>query len=196
MPSFPKHSAVLSVCALLLICALSSCSPITRHQVLTTIFDGVPSMPPAEQICTEYAAEVLAKDRDEREGKGKVVATAQQASAHKPYSEKRCDDCHDKTTESGFVAKSKTELCFVCHFDFIKGSYVHGPVAVGDCLACHDPHTSVLPSLLKVRSADICAVCHKEQRQALALHTSAATHALVCVNCHSPHYGNVPYFLK
>lgn len=185
-----RHMAVLAICA------LCGCSPIARHQVLTTIFDGVPSMPPAEQICAEYAVEAIAKERDEREGKGKPAASAQQASTHRPYMEKRCDDCHDKTTESGFVVKSKSELCFVCHSDFIKGSFVHGPVAVGDCLACHDPHTSTLPSLLKVRAADVCAVCHKEARQAVSLHEMTVTHGLVCVNCHSPHFGNVRFFLK
>lgn len=190
MLRFPRHIAAL------LVCVLCSCSPITRHQVLTTIFDGVPSMPPAEQICQEYVQDVLARERDQREGKGKFAAAAPVASAHRPYTEKRCDDCHDKTTESGLVVKNKTELCFVCHADFIKGGFVHGPVAVGDCLACHDPHTSALPSLLKVSAADICAVCHREERQAVSLHTTVASHGLVCVNCHSPHFGNVRFFLK
>jgi predicted CXXCH cytochrome family protein len=181
---------------MMMVLLLGACSEVTRHQVLTTIFDGVPSMPPAEQLCKDYAVEVLAKDRDERSGKSKPAVSSAVASTHKPYGEKRCDDCHDKTTESGFVVKNKTELCFVCHTDFIKGSFVHGPVAVGDCLACHDPHTSALPSLLKVAAADICAVCHREPRQAASLHDMTVTHGLICVNCHSPHYGNVRFFLK
>lgn len=190
MPRLPRHIA------LLLFCALCSCSPVTRHQVLTTIFDGVPSMPPAEQICAEYATDMLAKEKAEREGKGKPAAEVQQASSHRPYAEKQCDDCHDKTTESGFVVKNKLDLCFHCHTDFIKGGYVHGPVAVGDCLACHDPHTSTLPVLLKVKAADICAVCHKEGRQAASMHASTVTAGMACVSCHSPHFGNAPFFLK
>ena len=181
--------------ALLAVCVLCSCNPVTRHQVLTTIFDGVPSMPPAEQICTEYATELLAKERGEKDGTSKA-AQPTQPSVHQPYAEKRCDDCHDKTSESSFVSKTKEELCFVCHTGFIKGNFVHGPVAVGDCLACHDPHTSTLPSLLKVAAADICAGCHKEARQAVSLHEKTVTHGLVCVNCHSPHFGDVPFFLK
>lgn len=190
MPYSLRHLAVLSICV------LCSCSPVTTHQVLSTVFDGVPTMPPAEQICTEYAAELIAKERDGKAGKGEGAAAAQKASTHRPYQEKRCDDCHDKTTESGFVVKSKEELCFHCHSDFIKGSFVHGPVAVGDCLACHDPHTSTLPSLLKVAAANICAVCHREPRQAASLHDTTVSHNMVCVNCHSPHYGNVRFFLK
>jgi predicted CXXCH cytochrome family protein len=189
----PRPLRYFAVLALWVLC---SCSPITRHQVLTTIFDGVPSMPPAEQICREYAVEMMAKERGEKEGAGKSAGAAAQASTHRPYIEKRCDDCHDKTTESGLVVKNKTELCFVCHGDFIKGAFVHGPVAVGDCLACHDPHTSGLPSLLKVAAADICATCHREERQAVSLHSTVASRGLVCVNCHSPHFGNVRFFLK
>ena len=175
---------------------LCGCSELTRHKVITTIFDGVPSMPPADQYCADYANEVLARDRDERSGKGKPAVSAAAASTHPPYAQKLCDNCHDKTTESGFVVKTKNELCFVCHINFIKGKYAHGPVAVGDCLACHDPHTSSLPHLLKVAAADICVTCHREPRQAASLHLQASTHGLICVNCHSPHYGNVRFFLK
>jgi predicted CXXCH cytochrome family protein len=200
MPPSLRHSARRLVpCILCVLCMLGmlcGCSDLTRHKVLTTIFDGVPSMPPADQYCAEYLQDYLVKERDEREGKGKVVVSAGASSIHQPYGEKRCDDCHDKTTESGFVVKTKTELCFVCHTNFIKGAYVHGPVAVGDCLACHDPHTSALPHLLKVAAADICAGCHREPRQAVSLHDMTVSHGLVCVNCHNPHFGDVPFFLK
>ena len=190
MPLFLRHIALLALC---LLCG--ACSDLTRHKVLTTIFDGVPSMPPADQYCEEYAKEYLILDRNAREAQGKPVASGS-ASTHPPYAEKHCDDCHDKTTESGFVVKTKNELCFVCHTTFIKGSYVHGPVAVGDCLACHDPHTSALPHLLKIAAADVCATCHKEPRQAASLHEKASSHGLICVNCHSPHFGDVHFFLK
>ncbi|QEM66774.1 cytochrome C [Geobacter sp. FeAm09] len=172
------------------------CSPLTRYKLTSTLFDGVPSMPPAEQYCADYAAQVVAKTRAEAEGKSSAAGDAGKASSHNPYDEKKCDNCHDKTTESGLVVKSKNELCFVCHTGFVKGSFVHGPVAVGDCLVCHEPHNSPNPALLKVRPSEVCAACHHEKRQAASLHEKAASHGLICINCHDPHFGNVLFFLK
>lgn len=183
--------------ALLVILLLCSCSEITRHKVLTTIFDGVPSLPSAEQYCADYAAEAIKREHEEA-GKAKQAKATTTTSIHPPYAQKLCDDCHDKTTESGFVLNlSKTQLCFHCHTTFIEGyRFVHGPVAIGDCLACHDPHSTSLPHLLKFPAADICGNCHKERRQAEAMHTQAISHGLVCINCHSPHFGNARFFLK
>lgn len=189
-----RHLKIISGCLLVLLCG---CDPIARHKVLTTVFDGVPSLPPPEQVCAEYAEKRVVAVRDELTGK-KATAEAKPAgdkSRHPPYEEKRCDNCHDKTTQSGFVTPLK-ELCFVCHAGFIKGSYVHGPVAAGDCLFCHEPHTSRNPSLLKKDVSDICAVCHREKRMAASLHAKVAERKIGCAECHNPHYGNVQYFLK
>ena len=191
MAGFLRYSAVA-----LLVCLLCGCNPVTRHEVLSTIFDGVPSLPPPEEFCQDYANQAVARLRAEMEGKGKASETAAQGSAHKPYVEKHCDRCHDKTSDSGFVSKTKNELCFVCHTGFLKGAYVHGPAAVGECLACHDPHSSTNRSLLKVSEADICATCHREARQAASLHRQVVTRGMICINCHDPHSGNVRFFLK
>ncbi|WP_246163143.1 cytochrome c3 family protein [Oryzomonas sagensis] len=194
MPGFPLQRVVLALC---LIAIVAGCSPIDRYKAVSTIFDGVPSMPPPEQFCGEYASSVVAKLRaDIASGGANRGDAAGKASSHKPYNEKQCDRCHDKTTESGFVVKSKNELCFVCHTGFVKGSFVHGPIAVGDCLACHEPHSSSNPSLLKSPAGQVCNACHREKRQASGLHENSASHDLICINCHDPHYGNVQYFLR
>jgi predicted CXXCH cytochrome family protein len=194
VPSRLILGVILAACLVGLF-LLGGCSPITRHKVLSTVFDGVPSLPPPQEFCEDYAAKAVASLRNEMEGKNKPVGETTNSS-HPPYDEKKCDSCHNKTTNSGFVVGSKNELCFVCHIGFGKGAYVHGPVAVGDCLACHDPHTAQQPRLLKTRPADICTKCHKEKRQAESLHTLSSTHGLICVNCHNPHAGNVHFFLK
>lgn len=171
------------------------CTPVARHEVLTTIFDGVPSLPPADQFCKDYAADAVAKLREEAEGK-KRTEGAGQGSVHRPYEDKECSRCHDQTTASGFVVASKSELCYHCHKNFIKGSWVHGPVAVKDCLFCHDPHSSANPYLLKESAATICNQCHREGRQAASMHKKVAVSGIICTNCHNPHYGNVHFFLK
>lgn len=186
--------ASLFLCAL---CLLTSCDPITRHKVLTTVFDGVPSLPPPEQICTEYADKRVLAYQQELIGKANADKKASSGgeSVHEPYREKDCNGCHDRSKESGFIRPVR-ELCYACHTDFIKGTLVHGPVAVGDCLACHVPHNSSDGPLLKENKGKLCLSCHKEKRIATGLHDSVARYGLVCTDCHDPHFGNVQYFLK
>lgn len=189
-----RHIAISA----LLLCSLAGCDTVSRHKVLSTVFDGVPSLPPPEQICTDYTDKRLSDLRDELSGK-KVAGqgeAAEKESVHRPYDDKKCDDCHDKSKDSGLKLPPK-ELCLMCHKGFFKDyAFQHGPAAVGDCLSCHVPHNSPDGPLLKVNKKVICATCHKEPRAALALHDKVAERKMACVECHSPHYGNSPFFLK
>ncbi|MDA3902313.1 MAG: cytochrome c3 family protein [Desulfuromusa sp.] len=183
----------------LLCFSLASCGdPVTNHKILSTIFDGVPSLPPAGEMCNEYyqervAAEVAGQDMTA----GEAASLKNKGSSHKPYAEKKCRDCHsnDKNVNAGLISP-KRELCVVCHIDFIKGSNVHGPVAVGDCLACHLPHSSQYPSLLKEDPDSVCAICHQESRLAAAMHDRFVVKTISCGECHDPHAGDARYFLK
>lgn len=192
-----RHIAIFSAC---LAFFLSGCDPVSRHKVLTTIFEGVPSPPPAEDLCAEYAEKQVAALRDELAGKKtaakeKETSSVKVVSIHLPYEEKQCDDCHDKSKEGGLV-RPKKELCGMCHTDLIKGAHVHGPTAVGECLACHLPHTSAFSSLLKFDVSELCTACHREKRLAEEMHVKVGAKQLECVDCHDPHSGNSPYFLK
>ena len=178
---------------------LTSCSDsVTRHKVLSTIFDGVPSLPPAGEMCNQYYQERVAAEAAGlamiNEGEN---SKQNRSSSHKPYKEKKCRDCHsnDKNVNAGLIAP-KRELCGACHKHFIKGHNVHGPVAVGDCLACHLPHNSQYPSLLKEDPDKICATCHQESRLAAAMHDRFVVKTISCGECHDPHAGDARYFLK
>jgi predicted CXXCH cytochrome family protein len=161
---------------------------------MSTIFDGVPRLPPAEQYCKEYHQRALAEETEAEKQKA-LEGEKAQASVHPPYAEKRCDDCHDKNTDSGFVVAAK-DLCNVCHPDFIKGAYSHGPAAVGSCLACHAPHNSQYQSLLKKPIGELCENCHQEKRLAMKLHDTVKSKKMVCTDCHNPHGGNNRFFLE
>lgn len=178
---------------------LTGCSdPVARYKVLSTIFDGVPSLPPAGEMCSQYYQEP-----EVAEGAGRDMVTVGNQSAekagssHQPYREKLCRDCHsnNKNVNAGLIAP-KRELCGVCHKDFIRGHNIHGPVAVGDCLACHLPHSSKYPSLLKADPDAICATCHQESRLAAAMHDRFLVKTISCGECHDPHAGDARYFLK
>lgn len=195
-----KLKLVFILCLVAGLAAIGAgCDPTTRHKVLTTIFDGVPSCAPPEEILEEYYQKRIAAELEEEQAMGKGQEKyARITSFHKPYKEKKCKDCHDFTTAVGLIRPLR-ELCFVCHRDFIryiKEPFVHGPVAVGDCSACHLPHTSVNSSLLEMEKSRLCDKCHQEQRLATLMHERVMTHGMACSDCHDPHYGKVRYFLK
>jgi len=43
----------------------------------------------------------------------------------------------------GLLIAQEPELCYNCNDDYtVSASFIHGPVAVGQCLFCHNPHKS------------------------------------------------------
>jgi predicted CXXCH cytochrome family protein len=178
----------------LLALQICACDPLTVHKVTTTIFDGVPAMPPAEQYCKEFHEQAV-QDEIDATKKLRLAQLGALGSNHPPYAEKRCNACHDKNTESGFITAT-ADLCLHCHVDFLKGEYYHGPAAVGACLKCHVPHSSQFPSLLAKPKGEICTVCHVEVRVAQAMHAKVTSSGMVCSDCHDPHGGNNHYFLR
>jgi len=110
-----------------------------------------------------------------------------------------CMGCHDPHTGGKFllVADSVEEVCLTCHV-LDEGKHAHGPYAAGECAACHLPHESDHPGLLRGGSgADHCFTCHAETRHALVnapyVHAPAAND---CTTCHSPHASDQPNHLR
>lgn len=180
---FLLTSGVLVICA---------CDPLTMHKVTSTIFDGVPSLPSAEQYCRDYHIQATNEDMAVRQ---KQQLEAKKISVHPPYAEKRCNDCHDKSTDSGFVVVADL-LCAHCHKGFLSAEFIHGPAAVGACLKCHGPHTTDNPTLLLKPAAELCDACHAEARSSSKLHTTSRARGLVCTDCHDPHGGSNRFFLR
>jgi predicted CXXCH cytochrome family protein len=92
---------------------------------------------------------------------------------HRPLAFGRCDQCH--RYDGRLVKSSVKELCLSCHGgEKFSRRIVHGPVRSGECLACHDPHASREPALLKSRYAPgrfatgegdvaLCLGCHEAE---------------------------------
>jgi predicted CXXCH cytochrome family protein len=102
---------------------------------------------------------------------------------HRPVLEDRCAECHAGVRAAGPGAEKRT--CTGCHRgQAVVYPYVHGPVAAGQCLVCHDPHGSALPALAPATARDLCVGCHD---QPSTLQHVEKARSRVCYLCHNPH---------
>jgi predicted CXXCH cytochrome family protein len=162
---------------------LAGCSAASRRKVLTFLFDGVP--PPKEARTQETgAAEVAASSAPSR---------AVQYTEHGPYAARLCDACHQAGATNVLVAP-KDVLCARCHDLRLDRKYVHGPLASGGCLACHDPHSSRYRYLLVSESDDFCLRCH--DLAAISRNAAHEGNPASCTSCHDAHLSDKKYLLK
>jgi predicted CXXCH cytochrome family protein len=87
------------------------------------------------------------------------------------------------------LAREGPALCAECHDDLTEDlPHVHGPVAVGACTACHQPHGSDHAHLLTGEEKELCVQCHTAIRETTA--AAAHVHRPVgegCLACHAAH---------
>ncbi len=102
---------------------------------------------------------------------------------HLPVLEERCAECHGGLRREDPRAEKRT--CTGCHRALaVIYPYLHGPVAAGQCLVCHDPHGSSLPALGPANAKDLCIACHD---QPTTLEHVQKARSRVCYLCHNPH---------
>ncbi|MBI4791896.1 MAG: hypothetical protein HY789_03995, partial [Deltaproteobacteria bacterium] len=106
------------------------------------------------------------------------------------YIRQRCGNCHFAhfSQYPALLVREGADLCYTCHGQDDPGrsdalpnirveieskEHVHGPVADGECAACHDPHgrgnsdeyfngiaDSTYPSMLVEKEEKLCFKCH------------------------------------
>ncbi len=165
---------------LILFLLLTSCDEGKRHQVLTFFFDGVPPVGGA-------ASTTKSSDPNSKATGAPAVETW---SVHEPV--KDCTQCHGRQPRRGFSSKVQLvaevpQLCQKCHSKFtaLEG-WVHGPVAAGDCLLCHNPHRTRTESLLKKPIPELCYQCHETRAIHLIAKHDQPSHTH-CIDCHEGH---------
>jgi len=99
-----------------------------------------------------------------------------------------CRQCHGDLPPGGPRSPPPPKTCAApaCHRILDPSPrLVHGPVAAGDCLTCHLPHSSLAPHLVSAPAPRLCAGCHDR------LYTCPAASApdSDCTTCHEPHGG-------
>lgn len=182
-------AAVLILCGL----AVVACSPMTRYQVLSFLFDGVP--PPPGHVAEPRPREDRGRPtsafaaglRTIREEAIRPQAPPRIASVHEPYQERNCGLCHDMTHSGMKDPARDASLCDRCHLDQRQEQgWDHGPINLGTCIPCHVPHASIHEHLLSVPVPDLCLDCHVDVTPA-----SHEDHDVEnfnnCVECHDPH---------
>ncbi len=158
-----------------------------KYRVLSTLFDGVPlpsSMQPIQIIPMDSLPQPGMDTTTIILETQKPLADA--LFTHKPYAEKRCFECHDLDSGSKYGSDVGT-LCYTCHQDYSDlPGFVHGPVSIGLCQGCHNPHSSKFANLLSRDGDDLCTFCHDTiDRDNPESHKSPIDQA--CLACHSPH---------
>jgi predicted CXXCH cytochrome family protein len=186
-----RRTFVILITGVAAISLAVACSETTRYRVLSFFFDGVPK-PGAARPEQGGAPPVPGQQLD---GSAWKRPPAKPVIYHQPYAEHRCDACHSRETGL-LLTKPGQGLCRTCHPDTPGAvQYVHGPVAVGDCLACHHPHGSTHPWLLLEDPKDICFRCHFRD-DVMEGEYHAGIEGRSCLECHDPHGADNEYFLK
>ena len=112
----------------------------------------------------------------------------------------RCSDCHNQ--HGGFLSKqlrataAQDQVCFKCHADKAGPfTFEHEPVKTEGCTACHTPHGSTNPRLLKRAQMNLlCLECHTLTQDSGApaiptFHNQSQKYS-ACTMCHPAIHGS------
>ena len=74
-----------------------------------------------------------------------------------------CENCHhiisEKNKTSITLFATGGDLCAKCH-EAKSGPVLHGPYKNGQCLICHDPHSSEFKAQTRSAGNSLCLACH------------------------------------
>ena len=111
-----------------------------------------------------------------------------------------CTDCHNQ--HGGFLTKqlrataAQDQVCFKCHADKAGPfAFEHEPVKTEGCVACHTPHGSTNPRLLKRAQVNLlCLECHTLTTDSGAppvptFHNQSQKYS-ACTMCHTQLHGS------
>ncbi|NIP27696.1 MAG: hypothetical protein GWN67_24460 [Phycisphaerae bacterium] len=175
-----------------------NCNKVERHQVLTFFFDGVPTLD-GETNAQDSRMSVDPRGRRTRQV-GERPGTVW--FVHEPWKNRECNLCHKRLDKVQWALPELTApvpiLCYDCHpGSNYAGSvdYVHGPVAVGDCMRCHKQHKSKQEYLLKIPVPDVCYQCH-EKADILSIPDHSVESLSKCLECHIGHSSSARGLLK
>jgi predicted CXXCH cytochrome family protein len=124
---------------------------------------------------------------------------------HGPVAAGACGACHEPHQadhEQLLIATGK-DLCLGCHREMqqqlAEMPFKHEP-AEKECQSCHDAHAADYAMIVRAAPLKVCTdACHDDVKQSVfqARHKhSAVTEESACVNCHTPHGGELARLMK
>jgi hypothetical protein len=127
--------------------------------------------------------------------------------AHAPSANWLCTSCHiqSKKGVSKYLTKEPINAsCFECHEEnkelWGNAKYRHEPLDSGHCEKCHNPHSGPYIMFIRKDVNLICLGCHKDKhikaQQSKNSACSGTSEGGLCIECHTPHASNQPFFLK
>jgi predicted CXXCH cytochrome family protein len=121
--------------------------------------------------------------------------------SHGMVNRRDCFVCHDERSRSWAIALDDATLCAKCHDRRAPEKFVHGPVAIGSCTVCHDPHGQTNPAFLVRAGEDLCFQCHAEGDVLRHLVGKGAGGGAFlrdkgCTYCHDPHQAELKFLLR
>ena len=128
---------------------------------------------------------------------------------HSTTINQQCLSCHQQSVDPwriGFPILRIQEVCFSCHTSnrsWFSSASIHGPLVVGGCTLCHNPHgEDHRRQLWAEGSRDICIICHSDKRNLVTERQDKRmpyVHGIIfgagCVACHDPHATDQSYML-
>ncbi len=82
-----------------------------------------------------------------------------------------------------------------CHPAMGKDTFVHGPVASGDCTFCHKQDKKEQHTFQPIKNVEaLCYECHEKSSTGPLVHKPAVKGN--CTRCHDPHQSANPFQLK
>ncbi|UCE60666.1 MAG: hypothetical protein JSU63_02730 [Phycisphaerales bacterium] len=187
-----EHRTFAGVAIVAILTVLTACSREARHRALVFFYDGVPPLDAAVGEPVSDSPEGVLSPVPEETATRKEPA--KELYSHPHYGQNLCGSCHD--ADGRLLKTVRQGLCQSCHFvkPEEKKKYVHGPVAVNGCLACHRYHTSRYPKILVTDAQTLCSHCHEEEQLTQDKH-HATMDKERCIDCHDAHGGDDRFFL-
>jgi predicted CXXCH cytochrome family protein len=165
---------------------LSGCSSAYRYKTLSFFFDGVPN--PATELNNQSKDTIINVKTSDVFAQNPTSKLPPKMNFHAPYQDKACESCHDQS-KMGKLNKDMPELCYQCHENLNnKYKVLHSPVEGGQCIACHNPHSSVNENLLLRTGQSLCLYCH-DSKQIMETDVHLEIGEANCTDCHNPHGG-------
>lgn len=121
-----------------------------------------------------------------------------------PKGHDACTHCHQRNDKNKTKAHPLTgektfvlakDPCLECHQAIVDYSYLHSPVAAGDCLACHTFHGTADSLLTESRDHILCYNCHQPVTEEGDTQFHGDVAQKKCASCHPPHGSSFKHLL-